>query len=174
MNPRAKLILAGLAVFVAVVATKATAQTFTFTDPNVSYSVDFPNPTWRNTQKPDELRGQAEFVYGDRNEGYLQIRKDSVAADESPSAHASSDREDKLHFLPGYVDGKEERFVGALTGVVIEYEFTAAGKPMLGRIYYVQADPRTIYALRFTGYKDKLARIRNQTDAIARSFKLKS
>ena len=32
---------------------------------------------------------------------------------------------------------------------------------------------RTIYALRFTGLRDKLARIRNQTDLIARSFKLK-
>jgi hypothetical protein len=44
---------------------------------------------------------------------------------------------------------------------------------MLGRTYYLQADNRTIYALRFTGLKDKLSRIRNQTDLIARTFKLK-
>ena len=44
---------------------------------------------------------------------------------------------------------------------------------MLGRVYYLQADNRTIYALRFTGLRDKLTRIRNQTDLIARSFKLK-
>jgi hypothetical protein len=44
---------------------------------------------------------------------------------------------------------------------------------MLGRIYYLQADNRTIYALRFTGLRDRLARIRNQTDLIGRSFKLK-
>ena len=35
------------------------------------------------------------------------------------------------------------------------------------------ADNHTLYALRFTGMRDKLARIRNQTDLIARSFKLK-
>ena len=44
---------------------------------------------------------------------------------------------------------------------------------MMGRVYYLQADSRTVYALRFTGLRDKLARIRNQTDVIARSFKLK-
>jgi hypothetical protein len=44
---------------------------------------------------------------------------------------------------------------------------------MLGRTYYLQADSRTIYALRFTGLRDKLSRIRNQTDVIARTFKLK-
>jgi hypothetical protein len=44
---------------------------------------------------------------------------------------------------------------------------------MAGRTYYLQADSRTVYALRFTGMRDKLARIRNQTDQIARSLKLK-
>jgi hypothetical protein len=44
---------------------------------------------------------------------------------------------------------------------------------MLGRIYYLQADNRTIYTLRFSGLRDKLGRIRNQTDMMARSFKLK-
>ena len=48
-----------------------------------------------------------------------------------------------------------------------------AGKPMAGRTYYLQADDRTVYAIRFTGMRDKLSRIRNQTDQIARTFKLK-
>jgi hypothetical protein len=43
----------------------------------------------------------------------------------------------------------------------------------MGRIYYLQIDNRTIYTLRFTGLRDKLMRIRNQTDLIARSFRLK-
>jgi hypothetical protein len=55
----------------------------------------------------------------------------------------------------------------------MSYEFVKAGKPMLGRIYYLQADNRTIYTLRFSGLRDKLGRIRNQTDMMARSFKLK-
>ena len=44
---------------------------------------------------------------------------------------------------------------------------------MLGRTYYLRADNRTIYSLRFTGLRDKISRIRNQTDLIARTFKLK-
>ena len=43
---------------------------------------------------------------------------------------------------------------------------------MAGRVYYLQADNRTVYTLHFTGARDKLLRIRNQTDAISRSFRL--
>jgi hypothetical protein len=161
------------AIFVLVAAAGASAQSVTFTDPNVNYSVEFPNTVWRVTLRPDELRGQAELVYGDRMDGYLQIRKETVETTTTPSELARDDRDNKLHFLPGYVDGKEERFAGTLSGVMISYEYTQSGKPMVGRIYYLQADPRTIYSLRFTGLRDKLSRIRNQTDLIARSFKLK-
>jgi hypothetical protein len=75
--------------------------------------------------------------------------------------------------LPGFVEGKEENFSGRYDGVTSSYEFVRTGKAMMGRIYYLQIDNRTIYALRFSGLRDKLARIRNQTDLIARSFKLK-
>jgi len=44
---------------------------------------------------------------------------------------------------------------------------------MAGRLYYLQADNRTIYVLRFTALREKLTLIRNQTDSIARSFQLK-
>ena len=86
---------------------------------------------------------------------------------------ARRDLDQKLRFLPGFVEGKEEPFKGRLNGVTVSYEFIKLGKPMMGRIYYLQADNRTIYALRFSGLRDKLARIRNQTDMIARSFQLK-
>jgi hypothetical protein len=151
----------------------ALGQSSTYTNPNVAYSVDFPSSTWRNTQQPDETRLTAEWVYGDRTQGYLVIKKETVEAGVTAEQRAESDRDDRLRYLPGYVDGKLERFAGNLTGTVLTYEFTQSGKAMLGRIYYLQADPRTIYALRLTGYKDKLGLIRNQTDQIARSFKLK-
>jgi hypothetical protein len=44
---------------------------------------------------------------------------------------------------------------------------------MSGRSYYLKADAQTVYVLRFTGLRTKLLTIRNQTDAIARSLKLK-
>ena len=86
-----------------------------------------------------------------------------------------TDKEGKTYPCPPHllVEGKEEAFNGRLDGVTVSYEFTRTGKVMLGRTYYLQADNRTIYALRFTGLRDKLSRIRNQTDLIARSFKLK-
>jgi hypothetical protein len=57
--------------------------------------------------------------------------------------------------------------------MTLSYEFTERGKPMAGRTYYLQGDSSTVYVLRFTGMRDKLFRIRNQTDLIARSLRLK-
>ena len=113
------------------------------------------------------------LVYGDRSDGYLRIRKEVVDEGTTASDLSRRDHELKLRFLAGYVEGKEENFPGRLKGVTSSYEFTAAGKSMLGRIYYLQADARTIYVLHFTGARDKLRLIRNQTDAMARSFQLK-
>jgi hypothetical protein len=137
------------------------------------YSIELPSGQWRSISEPETARERAEFVYGDRMDGFLQIRKEIVDAGTSPADVALRDQDQKLRYIPGFVGGKQEPFSGRLSGVTASYEFTKAGKPMMGRIYYLQADNRTIYALRFTGLRDKLARIRNQTDLIARSFKLK-
>ena len=138
------------------------------------YTLDLPSPTWKVISEPDAAHEHAEFVNGDRLEGYLQIRKEVVDADTTPSELARRDLDQKLRFLPGFIEGgKEEKFAGRLSGVTVSYEFIKTAKPMMGRIYYLQADNRTIYALRFSGARDKLAKIRNQTDLIARSFKVK-
>ncbi len=150
----------------------ATAQV-AFTSNQIDYTLELPSSQWRVISEPDAAHEHVEFVYGDRLDGYLQIRKEVVDAGTTPSDLARRDQDQKLRFLPGFVEGKEEKFSGRLNGVTISYEFIKTGKPMMGRIYYVQGDNRTIYALRFTGLRDKLARIRNQTDLIARSFKLK-
>lgn len=136
------------------------------------YTLELPSAVWRAISEGDGEREHAEFVYGDRLQGFLQIRKEAVEAGAKPSDVARRDLDQKLRFLPGFVEGKQESFSGRLEGVTVSYEFVRTGKPMMGRIYYLQADNRTIYALRFTGLRDKLARIRNQTDFIARSFKL--
>jgi hypothetical protein len=56
---------------------------------------------------------------------------------------------------------------------VFNFEFVKAGKNMSGRFYYLRANETTVYVLRFTGFRDKLRSIRNQTDQMARSFDLK-
>jgi len=139
----------------------------------VDYTLDLPSQTWRVITEPDAAHEHTEFVYGDRLEGYLQIRKEVVEAGVTASELARRDVDQKLRFIPGFVEGKIEPFSGRLSGVTASYEFVRTGKPMLGRIYYLQVDNRTVYALRFSGLRDRLARIRNQTDLIARSFKVK-
>ena len=145
----------------------------TYTSDQVDYTLELPSSTWRVISEPDPAHEHAEFVNGDRLEGYLQIRKEVVDAGTTASDLARRDMDQKLRFLPGFVEGKEEPFKGRLNGVTVSYEFVKSAKPMMGRIYYLQADNRTIYALRFTGLRDKLARIRNQTDMIARTFRVK-
>jgi hypothetical protein len=143
-----------------------------YTNDRLEYTFELPSPTWREITESDARHG-VELIYGDRLDGHLQIRKEVVEAGTSPSALAQRDQDLKLRFIPGFVEGKLDSFNGRLDGVTMSYEFVKAGKPMLGRIYYLQADNRTIYTLRFSGLRDKLGRIRNQTDLIARSFKLK-
>lgn len=159
-------------VLMCLLAQAASAQQ-TYTHDKVEYTFDLPSATWRAILEPDAAHDHPEFVYGDRLDGYLTIRKEVVDAGTTPSELARRDQDLKLRFLPGFVEGKEEKFNGRLDGVTISYEYVRTGKTMLGRTYYLQADSRTIYALRFTGLRDKLSRIRNQTDIIARTFKLK-
>lgn len=146
---------------------------YTFDDPNVDYTLTLPNSTWRLIAKPDNIRAQVEFIYGDRLDGYLRIRKESLEDGMSVSELARRYRDDTLRSRPGYVDGKEERFIGKFIGIVSSYEYTHNGKQMIGRIYYLKADNRTAYSLHFTGLRDKLNVIRSQTDAIGRSLTVK-
>jgi hypothetical protein len=158
-------------ILIGLVAPVALAQQL-YTSDQVDYSFELPSATWRPIVEPDAAHEHPEFVYGDRLDGFLTIRKEVVDAGTTAAQLAERDTV-KLRFLPGFIEGKQEPFNGRLDGITVSYEFVKTGKPMLGRTYYLQADNRTIYALRFTGLRDKLARIRNQTDLIARTFKLK-
>lgn len=151
----------------------AAPQDHTYTSAKVEYVVEFPSPMWRLVDEPDELHQHAEFIYGDRNDGYLRIRKETMEEGSTVTEFARRDQDQKLRYLPGYVEGKEDRFVGRMSGVTISFEYTQAGKQMGGRTYYLQSEGRTVYVLRFTGMRDRLSRIRNQSDQIARTFKLK-
>ncbi len=169
---RMKRIVALSLVLIGLMMPAASAQQL-YTHDKVEYSFELPSATWRSITEPDAAHEHPEFVYGDRLDGYLTIRKEVVEAGTTPAEFAQRDPDLKLRFLPGFVQGKQDPFNGRLDGVTMSYEFVRTGKPMVGRTYYLQADPRTIYALRFTGLRDKLNRIRNQTDLIARTFKLK-
>lgn len=150
------------------------AQSQTFSDVNTEYTFELPEPAWRMITKPTATSPNVEYVYVDRADALLEIRKLPTKADELISDVIARDQEQKLQFLPGFVAGKEENFAGNLKGKAFNYEFIRGGKNMSGRFYYLKADDSNVYVLRFTGSRDKLRLIRNQTDSIARTFKPKS
>lgn len=158
-----------IAILAAVLsAVSVFAQTERFSDPNVEYSFDIPDERWKMTVKPSATNKSVEFVFVDRNDGHLEVRR--IA---SPRATKISDvireEEAKLQFMTGYVPGKEEPFGGKLTGAVFNFEFVRAGRPMAGRYYFLRSDD-SVYILRFTGFRDKLRSIRHHTDIIGRTF----
>jgi hypothetical protein len=169
---RRLLTIATLAL--AFCATGARAQDAqTYTTDKMEYALDLPNATWRAVPRADNMREHVEFVYGDRGDGLLRIRKEVVDDGAKLEDLARRDQDNKLRFQRGYVEGRQDNFPGRLRGLASSYEFTGGGKPMVGVIYYLQADPRTVYVLHFTGAKDTLLRVRAQTDGIARSFRVK-
>ncbi len=169
---RKSMLLFAVIVMVAAAASLQ-AQGQLYTTDDLEYSLELPSPTWRAISGRDAVHQHPEFLNGDKLSGYLRVRKEAIEANATMSDLARRDLEQKLRYLPGFVEGKEEKFNGRLDGVTASYEFTQTGKPMMGRIYFLQSDARTAYVLYFTGLRDSIARIRNQTDAIARSFKLK-
>ena len=162
------------AALIFIISIMAFAQSQTFSDPNVEYTFDLPDSTWKMVSKPRPGSPNVEYAYGDnRANGHLEIRKLAINKGELVSDLIERDKEQTLQFIPGYVAGKEENFAGALRGRVFDYEYTRSGKNMSGRFYYLKATDTAVYVVRFTGLRDKLRVIRNQTDSIARTFDLK-
>ncbi len=172
MRRNTKLFFCALALLLACQASAA-AQDDPYTSETDEYSLELPTQVWKAVPRPDSEHRHTEFVNGIRPDGYLRVRREVVEGDTRLSEFARAEADTKLRYLPGFVIGKDERFAGRLSGVVSNYEYTAGGKPMAGRVYYLQADGRTVYVLHFQGQRDKLQRIQNQTDAIARSFRVK-
>ena len=79
---------------------RADAQEHTYSGAKVNYTVDFPSPTWRLVDEPDDLHQHAEFVYGDRNDGYLRIRKETLEEGVDVKEFAHRDQDQKERFRP--------------------------------------------------------------------------
>ena len=152
-----------------------TAAQEIYTNDEADYAFELPNATWRAVPRAEGATTNVEFIYGDRSDGLLRIRKEIVDAGVKPADVSERDRDTKLRqrHQSSFVDGRTEPFPGRLNGVASSYEYTQGGKPMAGRVYYLQADPRTVYVLHFTGSRPILLRARSQTDFIARSFRIK-
>lgn len=152
------------------------AQTRQFTRDGIDYILELPSPAWQVVSRLD-VHDHPEFINGnDPANGYLRIRKVLVDRSTITTDLFSQDEKWELQLLPGYVVCSEcegIKFEGRISGAVFSYEYVAAGRTMYGRIYYLEVDPRTFYALRFTVARDKLQAVRDQMDLIAQSFRLK-
>lgn len=152
-------------------AFSAFAQTTTFQNENVEYTFDLPNDKWIMVVKPSKLSPNVEYAFGDRSDGHLEIRKINAKSGETISDVLRGE-EQKLQFLSGFVVGKEENFQGKLSGRVLNYEFIKSGRNWSGRMIFLKVSDDTYYALRFTGMKNSLLQIRNNTNFIGRTFEL--
>jgi hypothetical protein len=161
------------AIFMLVFVFCAFAQSTTFSDVNCDYTFDLPDAMWKMVGKPTVTSPNVEYNYTERFSGNLEVRKVSVKSDDLISDTIEREIEQKLQFWQGFVNGKEMDFSGKIKGRVFNFEYVKDGKSMSGRFYYLRADENTVYVLRFTALRDKLLAIRNQTDSIARTFKLK-
>jgi hypothetical protein len=125
-------ILAFALILIGLTAPVALAQQL-YTHEKLDYSFELPSPTWKSIADPDTAREHPEFVYGDRLDGYLTIRKEIVEPGTTPGQLATRDQDLKLRYLPGFVEGKQETFNGRLDGVTMSYEFvrTDAGPHLL-------------------------------------------
>ena len=160
-----KLLFIAIAVFSFAAAAAAQNRT-TFSDPTVEFTFEIPDDKWKVVGK-----APVNLVYGTANDGDLEIRKLTLAANR-PLAELMKSEEEKLQFLRGFVAGKDENFSGASRGSVYNYEFVSSGRGKAGRFYYLR-NGDTVYVLRFTGYADKLRSVRTQSDLIARTFQVK-
>ncbi len=143
-----------------------------FSSAKVEYAFSLPSNDWKMTVEPSDYSPNVEYVYGYKKDGHLEVRNAKVKP-KTLFGDIVREEEPALQFLPGYVAGKEENFSGSYDGRVFNYEYVRSGRPMSGRIYFLKTDDATVYTLRFTGQKDKLRSIRNETDSIARTFKIK-
>src|SRR5438045_1376699 len=85
-------------------------QEHSYTSPKVDYVVDFPSQTWKLVDEPDEIHQHTEYVYGDRNDSYLRIRKETLEEGITVNDFAHRDQDQRTRFLPGFVDGKQDPF----------------------------------------------------------------
>jgi hypothetical protein len=165
-----------LSVLIFTFSATAKAQEV-FDDPDGQYTVTLP-AGWIAVVNQDSLgRKDVNIVYRIRENGALKMRRiDEVDANLDVMEFAKQDENSVLQFLPGYDRLGIEKFAlpGGRTGTLISYDYkNSTGQPFTGRNYYLRVGEKSMYILRFTGRKNTLSPLRNQTDAMARSFKAK-
>lgn len=149
-------------------------QTQRYTVATGQYVLEVPSAQWR----PITVSGAnypRDFRFSDeRGVVRLRIRRELVKNDDvSTTDLAERQRRLDRSARIGYVTGTIESYKGSLSGTKYSYEYVSAGKPMAAVIYYLRVTKRAIYRIEFIGLREMLLDLADQTESIARSFRLK-
>ncbi len=138
------------------------------------YSLSLPTG-WERAAFTDGAKiDRVEYVFGDRKNALLKIKRVRLEPGESLEAVVTKDTDGSQRFLPSYVAGKTERFTGGPhVGYLVQFDFSRGGAAMMGRNYYLAGRDSSVWILQFTGERTSLAQLRNETDQIGRSFREK-
>ncbi|HKX33095.1 MAG TPA: hypothetical protein VJ302_35775 [Blastocatellia bacterium] len=148
-----------------------------FDDPDGQYTLTLPTG-WIAVVSQDSMgRNEVNIVFKIREYGALKVRRGEGLDDKvTPLDFAKKDEDQTVRFVPGYDKLALENFIisEGRTGALLSYDFkNVAGQPFTGRNYYLRVADDKVFVLRFTGRRNTLSTLRNQTDSIARSFKAK-
>ncbi len=167
------LIISAIAILAILFPSTLMSQTRTYTAENLNYVLVLPSAQWRAINVPGIANDSTQFRYDNGGTAHLRVRRQLVNADVTVADLIQ--RQQTLHrsSLPGYVKEKVEPVASHLNGARYAYEYVKQGKLTARVIYYLEADNRVVYRLEFAGWPDLLRSLSEQTDFIARSFRLK-
>jgi hypothetical protein len=169
-----KLVLLGMLLIMGFsTATNSQSAPLEFDDPDGFFHISLPTGWVPITNTDPSGKQQLELiVFRMRENGALKIRRVTVDKSIDTTEFAKKDENERLRFLLAYDPVSVEKFSANGPATLVSYNFNnAAGQKMTGRNYYVRTNETTVFILNFTGGKNTLGVIRNQTDFIARSLK---
>ncbi len=167
------LTISAIVIFAILFPSTLVGQTRTYTAENLNYVLVFPSAEWRTVNVPGIINDSTEFRYDNGGVVHLRIRRELVGADVTVADLIQRQQLLQRSSLPGYVKEQVEPVAGRLSGARYAYEYVANGEPTARVIYYLEANNRVVYRLEFAGSTDLLRTLSEQTNFIARNFRLK-
>src|ERR671927_479319 len=98
MTRRTTTLLAALAALLCWGAAAAAQDASPLTKEGEDYTLELPSAKWKAVPRADGAHQHTEFIYGDRTDGYLRIRKEVVEAGAKLADVARREEDVKLRF----------------------------------------------------------------------------
>ena len=166
------LTIGAIVIFAILFPSTSKSQTRNYADEKLNYVLVLPSAQWHAINVPGVVNDKTEFRY--KNDGvHLRVSRQLVNTDVTVAKLIQWQQKLDRSSLSGYVKEKVEPVAGHLSGARYAYEYVTDGKPTARVIYYLEGSNRIIYRLEFAGSPELLRSLSEQTDFIARSFRVK-